>query len=159
MCAAKVAGGTKLETALAQYLKGTNKTMRSGILEGSAYPDGTPTAMVAFWNEYGTSREVNGKTAVTPPRPFMRTTAREKGKRWSKVVGATVQRNGGDFDGALRMAGEAAMTDIKQTIATFTDPPNKPSTIEKKGHGQVLRDTKHMMNSVAYDIVDGEVSE
>ena len=56
MCAAKVAGGTKLETALAQYLKGTNKTMRAGILEGSAYPDGTPTAMVAFWNEYGTSR-------------------------------------------------------------------------------------------------------
>jgi len=29
----------------------------------------------------------------------------------------------------------------------------------KKGHNQVLRDSKHMMNSVAYDIVDGEVSE
>ena len=51
------------------------------------------------------------------------------------------------------------MTDIKGTIATFTDPPNKPSTIAKKGHNQVLRDTKNMMNSVAYDIVDGEVSE
>lgn len=159
MCAAKVAGGTKLDAAFAQYLKGTNKTMRAGILEGSAYPDGTPTAMVAFWDEYGSSREVNGKTVVTPPRPFMRTTAQEKGKRWAKVVGATVERNGGDFEAAMRLAGEAAMTDIKRTIATFTNPPNKPSTIKKKGHNQVLRDTKHMMNSVAYDIVDGEVSE
>lgn len=159
MCAAKVAGGAKLEAALAQYLKGTNKTMRAGILEGSQYPDGKPTAVVAFWNEYGTSRNVNGKNIVTPPRPFMRTTAQAKGKRWAKVVGATVQRNGGDFEAALRLAGEAAMTDIKSTIATFSDPPNAESTIEKKGHDQVLRDTKHMMNSVAYDIVDGEVSE
>lgn len=159
MCAAKVAGGVKLEAALERYLKGANKTMRAGILEGSAYPDGTPTAMVAFWNEYGTSHNDNGKVNVTPPRSFMRTTAQAKGKRWSNVVGATVQRNGGDFEAALRLAGEAAMTDIKRTIATFTDPPNKPSTVAKKGQNQVLRDTKHMMNSVAYDIVDGEVSE
>lgn len=160
MCAAKVAGGVKLEAALERYLKGANKTMRAGILEGcSAYPDGTPTAMVAFWDEYGTSRNVEGKTIETPPRPFMRTTAREKAKRWSKVVGVTVQRNGGDFEAGLRLAGEAAMTDIKRTIATFTDPPNAASTIAKKGHNQPLRDTKHMMNSVAYDIVDGEVSE
>ncbi|GMG89663.1 hypothetical protein Cmtc_08830 [Cupriavidus sp. TKC] len=157
MCAAKVAGGTKLDAALARYLEGANKTMRAGILEGSTYPDGMPTAVVAFWNEYGTTRQVNGKTIHTPPRPFMRTTAQAKGARWAKVVGVTLRNNGGDFAAALRMAGEAAMTDIKGTIATFADPPDAASTIAKKGHNQVLRDTKHMMNSVAYDIVDGEV--
>lgn len=159
MCAAKVAGGTKLDAALARYLKGANKTMRAGFLEGSTYPDGTPTAMVALWNEYGTSRQVNGKTVTTPPRPFLRQTADAKGARWAKVVGVTVQRNGGDFEGAMRVAGEAAMTDIKQTIGTYTTPPNAPSTIAKKGHDQPLRDTKHMLNSVAYDVIDGEVKE
>lgn len=192
MCAVKVAGGAKLDAALARYLDGATKTMRAGILEGSTYPDGTPTALVAFWNEYGatiqhpggtkyiTDAVVNGKFVGTrfvgngfagehkttqaheitiPPRPFMRLTAQAKGSRWAKIVGVTLQRNGGDFEAALKLAGEAAMTDIKQTIATFTDPPNSASTIAKKGHDQPLRDTKNLMNSVAYDVVDGEVPE
>lgn len=159
MSTVKVVGGGKLDAALARYLDGATRTMRAGILEGSTYPDGTPTALVAFWDEYGTQRQVNGKTVTIPPRPFMRQTATAKAARWAKIVGVTLQRNGGDFEAALRLAGEAAMTDIKQTIATFTDPPNKPSTIAKKGHDQVLRDSKHMMNSVAYDVVDGEVTE
>jgi hypothetical protein len=159
MCAVKVAGGGKLDAALARILDGATKTMRAGILEGSRYPDGTPTAQVAFWDEYGTTRTVNGKTVIIPPRPFMRSTAAAKSTRWAKIVGVTMQRNGGNFEEALKLAGEAAMTDIKQTIATFTTPPNKPSTIAKKGHDQVLRDTKNMLNSVAFDIVDGPVDE
>ncbi|AMM14240.1 hypothetical protein AX768_09175 [Burkholderia sp. PAMC 28687] len=159
MCATRVVGGTKLDAALARYLDGATKTMRAGILEGSRYPDGMPTAMVAFWNEYGTTRTVDGHTIVTPPRPFMRSTAAAKAERWAKIVGVTLQRNGGNFEEALKLAGEAAMTDIKQTIGTFSTPPNAASTIAKKGHDQPLRDTKNMLNSVAYDLVDGPVSE
>lgn len=159
MCAAKVAGGTKLDAALARYLDGVTKTMRAGVLEGSRYPDGTPTALVAFWNEYGTTREVNGKQVVTPPRPALRQTADGRGARWAKIVGVTLRSNGGDFDAALRMAGEAARADIQTTIGSFTTPPNAPSTIAKKGHDQPLRDTKNYLNSIAYDIVDGPVDE
>jgi phage gpG-like protein len=192
MSTVKVAGGGKLDAALARYLDGATKTMRAGILEGSTYPDGTPTALVGFWNEYGATIQhpggtkyiddavVNGRYVGTrfvgndfsgehkttkaheiniPARPFMRTTAQNKAARWAKIVGVTLQRNGGDFEAALKLAGEAAMTDIKQTIATFNDPPNAASTIRKKGHDQPLRDTKNLMHSIAYDVVDGEVPE
>lgn len=155
----KVTGGAALDAKLAQILDDAQLTMRAGILEGSRYPDGTPTALVAFWDEYGTSRHINGNVVTTPPRPFMRTTAIARASRWAKIVGVTMQGNGGDIDGALRMAGEAAVADIKQTIATFTDPPNAESTIAKKGQSQPLRDTKNMLNSVAFDIVDGEPQE
>ncbi|CAG4887966.1 hypothetical protein [Paraburkholderia saeva] len=167
MCAVKVAGGARLDAALARYLDTATKTMRAGLLEGAIEPNGTPSALVGFWNEYGTTREVTGEDGKTkkvernPPRPFMRTTAEAKGARWAKIVGVTMQRNGGDFDAALRLAGEAAVVDIQQTIGTWTSPPNAPSTIAKKGFDGPLRGSAQapMQHSVAYDIVDGAPSE
>lgn len=192
MCAVKVVGGGKIDAALARYLDGATKTMRAGVLEGSRYPDGTPTALVAFWNEYGAriqhpggtkyitdaivkgryvgtrfvSKDFSGdhKTTgeheiVIPPRPALRNTVAEKASRWAQVLGVALKANGGDFEKALRMVGEAATADIKRTIGTFSDPPNAPSTIAKKGHDQPLRDSKQYLNSIAYDIVDGPVAD
>lgn len=192
MCAVKVVGGGKIEAALARYLDGATKTMRAGVLEGSRYPNGLPTALVAFWQEYGariqhpggtkyiTDAIVGGKYVgtrfvsndfsghhqttkaheiVIPARPALRNTVAEKAARWAQVLGVALKANGGDFDKALRMVGEAAVADIKRTIGTFSDPPNAPSTIAKKGHDQPLRDTKNYLNSIAYDIVDRPVDE
>jgi hypothetical protein len=198
VCAAKVVGGTKLDAALARYLDDATKTMRVGILEGATEPDGTPTALVAFWNEYGSTAQVpahdvtitrklnkdgsfaNGGKFVsraksnfetthhadsykieTPPRPFMRTTSLSKGTRWAKIVGVTLQRNGGNFDAALRLAGEAAVVDVQATIGGWTDPPNAKSTIAKKGFDGPLRGSAAapMQHAVAYDIVDGAPTE
>ncbi|ACR29217.1 hypothetical protein [Burkholderia glumae] len=162
MCAAKVAGGAKLDAALARYLDGSTKTMRAGLLEGSTEPDGTPTALVGFWNEYGTTRTTDtGAVEHVPPRPFMRTTSIDKAARWAKIVGAMLQRNGGDFDAALRAAGEAAVTDIQKTIGDWSNPPNAPSTIAKKGFDGPLRGSAAapMQHAVAYDIVDGPVTD
>jgi len=156
MCAAKVAGGAKLDAALARYLKDSTLTMRAGLLEGAREPDGTPSALVGFWNEYGTTRQTaDGHVEHVPPRPFMRTTAENKAARWAKIVGVTLQRNGGDFDAALRLAGEAAVVDIQQTIGTWTTPPNAESTIAKKGFDGPLRGSAQapMQHAVAYDIV------
>ncbi|WP_235996137.1 hypothetical protein [Burkholderia aenigmatica] len=127
--------------------------MRAGLLEGSTEPDGTPTALVGFWNEYGTDD--------IPPRPAFRTTAIAKAARWAKIVGVTLQRNGGNFDAALRMAGEAAVVDIQATIGAWSDPPNAESTIAKKGFDGPLRGSAAapMQHAVAYDIVDGAPTE
>ncbi|WP_233343479.1 hypothetical protein [Burkholderia cepacia] len=162
MCAAKVAGGTKLDAALARYLDDATKTMRVGILEGATEPDGTPTALVGFWNEYGTTRTTeSGSIEHVPPRPFMRTTSLDKGARWAKIVGVTLQRNGGDFDAALRLAGEASVVDVQATIGAWTNPPNAASTIEKKGFDGPLRGSAAapMQHAIAYDIVDGAPTE
>jgi hypothetical protein len=157
MCAVKVAGGAKLDAALAKYLEDAPKTMRVGILEGAREPDGTPTALVGFWNEYGTAHRQGDTTVITPPRPFMRTTAEAKGARWAKIVGVMLKSNGGDFEAALRVAGEAAVVDVQQTIGAFTDPANAPSTIAKKGFDGPLRGSAQapMQHSIAFDIVDG----
>jgi hypothetical protein len=40
-------------------------TLSVGFLEGEVYPDGTPVAQVAYWNEFGTS--------TAPARSFFRT--------------------------------------------------------------------------------------
>lgn len=190
MSTVKVVGGGKIDAALARYLDGANKTMRAGVLEGSRYPDGTPTALVAFWNEYGARIEHPGGTKyitdavvagkfvgtrfvgndfagehkttkaheiVIPPRPALRNTVATKATRWAQVLGVALKGNGGNLENALRLVGEAAMTDIKRSIATFSDPPNAPSTIRRKGHDQPLRDTKNYLNSIAYDVVDGSV--
>lgn len=161
MCAVKVTGGHKLDAALARYLDNATLTMRAGLLEGATEPDGTPTALVGFWNEYGTVRIVDGKVIITPARSFMRTTADANAARWAKIVGVTLQRNGGNFDQALRLAGEAAVADIQQTIGTFTIPANAPSTIRKKGFDGPLRGSAQapMQHAVAYDIVDGPPDE
>lgn len=42
-----------LASALKKY-SDMNASVRVGVLESATYPDGTPVAMVAFWNEYGT---------------------------------------------------------------------------------------------------------
>ncbi|WP_186145995.1 hypothetical protein [Burkholderia gladioli] len=168
MCAAKIVGGTKLDAALARYLDGETKTMRAGLLEGATVPGkkaGGPrvhAALVGFWNEYGTSRTTeSGSTEHVPPRPFMRTTSISKSARWAQVVGAMLQRNGGNFEAALRAAGEAAVADIQKTIGDWTSPPNAPSTIAKKGFDGPLRGSAAapMQHAVAYDIVDGPVTD
>ncbi|WP_249204677.1 hypothetical protein [Burkholderia cenocepacia] len=110
-------------------------------------------ALVGFWNEYGTDD--------IPPRPAFRTTAIAQASRWAKIVGVTLQRNGGDFGAALRLAGEAAVVDIQATIGAWTDPPNADSTIAKKGFDGPLRGSAAapMQHAVAYDIVDGAPTE
>ncbi|MCS6499040.1 hypothetical protein NYD60_03325 [Burkholderia thailandensis] len=110
-------------------------------------------ALVGFWNEYGTED--------IPPRPAFRTTAIAQASRWAKIVGVTLQRNGGDFGAALRMAGEQAVVDIQKTIGDWSDPPNAASTIAKKGFDGPLRGSAAapMQHAVAYDIVDGAPTE
>jgi hypothetical protein len=61
---AEVKGGEKLEAALATLATklAVPATLRVGFLENAKYPDGTPVAAVAAWQNYG--------TGSIPPRPF-----------------------------------------------------------------------------------------
>ncbi|VVE82846.1 hypothetical protein [Pandoraea sputorum] len=145
MSTLKVAGGAKLDDALAQFLNKHKKGLAVGILEGSTYPDGESTATVAFLDEYGSEN--------SPPRPFMRITADTKSDLWVKALATRISA-GDDAETALKKVGELAVATMKGVVASGVGPPNAPSTVERKGHGQTLRDTKNMMNSIAYEIVD-----
>ena len=54
-----------------------NASVRVGVLENATYPDGTPVAMVAFWNEYGTK--------TSPVRAFFRTTVSDQKKELGSI--------------------------------------------------------------------------
>jgi hypothetical protein len=102
-------------------------------------------AEVAFWNEYGTSN--------IPERSFIRATIdanrkrleRETQKLYRKVVDGKI-----DTKKALDMLGLRIQEMIKQTILEQNDPPNAPSTVERKGFNNPLVDSRQLWRSIAY---------
>ena len=115
-----------------------------GFMAGATYPDGTPVAAVAFWNEYGGPGR--------QPRPFFRQMIAAESPTWpgkmAKLAKAT------DYDGpkVLALMGEDIKGALQQSINDFTTPALKESTVEAKGFAKPLIDTSHLLNSVAYSV-------
>lgn len=135
-----------LSAALSKY-KEMNASVRVGVLENATYPDGTPVAMVAFWNEYGTKR--------SPVRAFFRTTVSEQKKNWVLSV-QNLMKMHNDPKQVMGLIGVNIQEQLVHSINTWSDPPNAPYTIEKKGFDAPLRDTTRMSKSISIEIGEGE---
>ena len=109
-------------------------------------PDGTPVAMVAFWNEYGTK--------TSPVRAFFRTTVSDQKKNWVLSV-QNLMKMHNDPQRVMGLIGEHMKGNIVESIATWSDPPNAPYTVAKKGFDAPLRDTMQMSRSITFE-VNGE---
>lgn len=103
-----------------------------GFFSTAKYPDGTPVAAVAAWNEFGTRRK-NGNVGI-PSRPFFRNAIKnaENGivdiaRRHIDPVLLEISKEAAGLMGAY-MQGE-----IQQEIVNLRTPPNAPLTIERKG--------------------------
>lgn len=46
--------------------------------------------------------------------------------------------------------GQMMVDEIRKTIDSDVPPPNKPSTVKRKGHGLTLRETWQMYNAIDY---------
>jgi len=120
-------GGDKLEA----YLKGVErklsegKELRVGFLETAKYPDGTPVAQVAFWDEYGTSS--------SPPRPFFRKTIEGKGPGWGESLGKALKATGYDADKTLTIMGEGIKDQVVESIVNLSEPALSPTTVMLRG--------------------------
>ena len=119
-----------------------NSRLRVGFIDSATYPDGTNVATVAFWNEYGTER--------APPRPFFRTTIANNKEKWVDTVRKLVPLHGGNK--SLLQLGELIKGDLVESILNWTEPPNAPYTVKKKGFNAPLRDTAQMSRSISYDL-------
>lgn len=115
-----------------------------GFMEGATYPDGTPVAAVAFWNEYGGPGR--------PPRPFFRQMIAKESPTWAPKMAKLAKAT--DYDGpkVLALMGEDIKGALQQSINDFTTPALAESTVESKGFAKPLIDTSHMLNSVAYEV-------
>lgn len=140
-----------LKAAL-EKLGNSKKVLRVGFLETATYAnsegEALPVAQVAYWNEYGTEN--------IPPRPFFRKTIAENSSEWGKQVGQLLKANNYDADAALNKMGEHIKGQLTESILSYEDPPNAPSTIRKKGFNAPLRDTGTMARSIDYEVTDDE---
>lgn len=131
-----------LANALKKYSE-MNASVRVGVLENATYPDGTPVAMVAFWNEYGTK--------TSPVRAFFRTTVSDQKKNWVLSV-QNLMKMHDDPKKVMGLIGEHMRGQIVQSINTWTDPPNAPYTVAMKGFNKPLVDQGIMMRSISFEV-------
>lgn len=115
-----------------------------GFMEGATYPDGTPVAAVAFWNEFGNSEQ--------PARPFFRQMIAAESPTWPDKMAKLAKATNFDGDKVLGMMGEDIKGALQKSINDFQTPALAQSTIDAKGFAKPLIDTAHMLNSVAYEV-------
>lgn len=143
-----LSGGEGLRRKLEEIRKNLSggEELRLGFLEGSTYPDGTPTALVAAVDEFG--NPANNQ----PPRPYFRSMIASKSPRWGEAMQKNLKATDYDANATLARMGEGIKGQLQQSIRDFDGVPLAPSTIAAKGSNKQLVDTAHMLNSVDYEV-------
>lgn len=137
-----------LDQYLNRLLASKAQHVKVGVLDNSKYPDGTSVATVAYKNEYGWKN--------IPPRPFFRDTVKEQKKAWAELAQKGFKA-GYTVDKILSLVGLQMQGDIQYSILTWTNPPNAPATIAKKGKNSPLRDTLLLHDSIKSEVVEGSL--
>ena len=153
-----IKGGDKYKKFLAKMAEIAGG-VKAGILNGATTtPENGKSMYIA---EYATYNEFG--TRNIPARPFMRTVAKTKPKKWiSTMVGHSRGRaaNPAIWKEALGLAGEDMKADIIDSIQNGSWTPNAPATVAaKKRKGKVepdhpLIDTGQMLAAVSYEVVE-----
>lgn len=149
-----IKGGNKITARLKQMQEelGRNRKVEVGFFANSTYTDGTPVAMIAAIQEFGTDK--------IPARSFMRTTIADKQAQWAKAAAAVMRATGCNPQQALEQLGAVAANDIQEKIKAITDPPLAPYTIKRRREKgsenpeKPLIDTGRMVESVSYQVSD-----
>ncbi len=89
-------------------------------------------------------------TITTPPRPFMRRMIAEHSGEWPAEIAKNLKANNYDAAATLEAVGGMIEAELKTSIRNFTDPPNAPSTIAKKGFDNPLTESGWMEASVTH---------
>lgn len=157
-----LSGGAGLSKALADIArKMGGGEVAVGFMGGAEYPDGTPVAAVAFWNEFGTS--------TTPPRPFFRPMISKESPQWVATMARMAKASNYDGPRVLALMGEDIGGALVDSIRNVTTPPLAKATIlaraknTKRGGpisptiAKPLIDTAHMLKSTSYQVNDGPV--
>lgn len=122
--------------------------MKVGIMGGKTYPgeDGEPpigVATVGYINEYGTDS--------IPSRPFFRSTINNNQDVLPRMIASLIKNN--DPETTLKLVGDHMKDQLRESIMTWSDPPNAESTIAAKGYNAPLRANDRILrNSFTYEI-------
>lgn len=143
---ATIKGGQKLVLYLEKLAAQLRQpaVLRVGFLENAKYPKGTPVAMVAAIQDFGTKK--------IPSRPFFRNMIAAKKSEWGPALELALKRNKMDVKKSMQQLGEGIAGQLRQSIRDTNEPPLSPVTIARKGFEKPLVDTGHMLASVDYEI-------
>lgn len=145
---ATMKGGEKVVERLKQIARsiGNGGTLRVGWLEGSTYPDGKPTAMIAAITEFG------APSRGQPPRPAFRNMIADKQDEWPAAIAVLLKDNDYDAAKTLDIAGFAIAGQLKQSIVDITSPTLADSTIARKGFSKPWIESGHALQSVDHEV-------
>lgn len=119
-----VSGGDKIAKVLKQIGDSAKGGLTVGFLSGATYPDGTPVAQVAFWNEYG-----HGGNFPAPPRPFFRKMIEAESPGWGARMAKGLKHYNYDGHKVLQAMGEDIKGALQQSISTLDSPALSPTTL------------------------------
>ena len=140
-----ITGGNKLNAFFRKAKAAKSHDVDIGFFESAKYPDGTPVAAVAAWNEFGTER--------IPERPFFRNAIRESKDELLQVLKGNVDPRTMNVDRRTAgLLGQTMVGIIQENITKLRTPPNRPATIAAKGSSNPLIDEGIMKNSATYRV-------
>lgn len=136
----------KLQRKLRQMLRATE--VEVGFFARDVHPEAhMPVAQVAYLNEVG------DPGAGRPPRPFFRYAVAEYSSQWGEAFGAGMKATGLDTRAAFTGLGELMKSQLQAVILTWSEPPNSPATIRRKGGiNDPLKETWFMIEHVRYKV-------
>ena len=101
-------------------------------------------------SNYATTHTVPEYTVKIPARPYFRSMIAKESPHWGDHLGKILVATDYDLDRSLDLMGEEINGELIESIRNFTDPPNAPSTIAKKGYDKPLEHTKTMLRSTSW---------
>ncbi len=144
----EVSGGTKLAGVLRHIAdQGQFTEVNVGFLDGATYPDGTPVAQVAAWNNFG------APGVGIPARPFFTQMVQENDPQWGEAFAGALKMADGDPDRALELMGVKIAGQLRDAIEQINAPTNSPVTDLLKQRfpkgGQTFSDVQQARADVA----------
>lgn len=119
----------------------------------STYPDGTPVATVAFWDEFG-----HGGKFPSPPRPYFRTMIAKESPSWPGKMAQLAKLTHFDGPTVLKLMGEDIAGALQESIANFDSVPLAQSTLILRKNFWSNRDqiTQQDVINAIHAAADGE---
>jgi hypothetical protein len=137
-------GWNKIKTIISSIDK---KSIEVGFIDNSKN-----IATIAFFNEFGHKARDGSQV---PERPFMRNAIKKYKESFFKESAdriKSIMRFSLSVDSYLNQSGKFWQDKFKYSIAEFSDPANKPSTVKRKGFNDPLIHTGLMLATVKYKI-------
>lgn len=121
----KIEKGTSI---LNDFIKGIDKkSVKVGWFPSSKYPKGGP-----YVAEVALVQEMGNPLKHIPPRPFIRPTIRNQKNVWQEILTKKLKMaldQGIPAIDALKLVGDKAAGDVRETISKIYTPPLSPKTI------------------------------